>query len=166
MTHFALNRRFALAPMLVISLALALVGNPRLARAADPWDQETVAALAGSFFEAVKEIRLIVRRAPVNVRRQQRLQAEALENFRKMESSARQLKTDLEKGKGRDDTFLQLKRLDMLRNDTVILVRRAAIGADTMAKLAGAGALLKELEYYYYATDDGMDDEKDEAAAE
>jgi hypothetical protein len=171
MTSITLFKRHVVAPALLIALALGSAAAPNAARAADPWDQATVTAIAARFYEELREIRNIVRQAPVMQRRQQRLQLEADQNFRKMESSARQLKSDLEKGKGRDDTYLQLKRLEMLRNDTVVLVRQAAIGAETMAKLAGAGALLRELEFYYYTLDDHSeayagDSEGDEAGSD
>ena len=75
------SRRFFVVSLLVIAMALSSVSNPNASRAADPWDQETVTAIATLLFDNIKEIRLMARKAPVQQRSQQKVQEQALENY-------------------------------------------------------------------------------------
>lgn len=162
--HSAAQHRFVVLPLLLLSLSL--VALPGASRAAD-WDQATMIAIATAFHDTVKDLRATVRGLNKAGRpKQNRINVLALETLKKLETSARKLRDELAKGKGRDETYRLMRRIDLLRNDAAVLARYAMMAGHVQAKLAAAAGILEELEFYYVSSDASGDVSSDASGDE
>ncbi len=137
----------------VMSLVLALAVAFTAAEAgAEPakWDQKRVTAIAEKFAKAVADLRETVRKQPPTPNpRQTKLRYQALDDLRLLRQAANNLASDLKAGEGRAETYPGYKRIQLLRRDAEENGRKADIKEDTLARIAAAQDLLRQLAPYY-----------------
>jgi hypothetical protein len=131
------------------TLALLLLPTAALAELAT-WDQARVTQIAEEFAGAMKELRKEMQAAPpITDPSRQRALYVALDDIRIMTNSSTLLANKLKAGEGREETFAQWRRLDMVRRDFEENARKADIEDAIMAKILTAGELLIRLTPYY-----------------
>ena len=131
------------------TLALLLLPAAALAELAT-WDQERVTQIAEEFAGSMKALRKEMQSAPpVTDPARQRALYVALDDIRIMTNSSTLLANKLKAGEGREETFAQWRRLDMLRRDFEEDARKADIEDAIMDKILTAGELLIRLTPYY-----------------
>jgi 3-hydroxyisobutyrate dehydrogenase-like beta-hydroxyacid dehydrogenase len=131
------------------TLVLLLLPAVTLAELAE-WDQERVTQIAEEFAGSMKALRKEMQSAPpITDPARQRALYVALDDIRIMTNSATLLANKLKAGEGRQETFAQWRRLDMLRRDFEENARKADIEDAIMDKILTAGELLIRLTPYY-----------------
>ena len=130
-------------------LVLLLLPAVTLAELAE-WDQERVTQIAEEFAGSMKALRKEMQSAPpVTDPARQRAMYVALDDIRIMTNSSTLLANKLKAGEGRQETFAQWRRLDMVRRDFEENARKADIENAIMGKIITAGELLIRLTPYY-----------------
>lgn len=144
--------------LLVMVLAGAVVGGAAASQhegeaevQPKEWDQASVAELAGKLQHSFDALRADARNRPPEPLGSG--QTQSIERYqsklRSLEDECRRLKLEVEKGKGRDDTLTNFKRIDELRRDADEEARRLFLAKATIEKIKANRAELEELRLYY-----------------
>jgi hypothetical protein len=141
----------AVAALLAFGAAGAARAEDKPASTPVRWDQARITKMATDLYTAVHEAREAVRRSPMAQNIGQRTTYyELLETMRLTENTARHLKSELEKGKGADETRAVFGRISSLRADAEEQGRRALIEAPVIDALVKAGSIHNQMKPYFY----------------
>lgn len=150
-------REFRATAAVSAILALLLVGTAALAELAK-WDQARVTQIAEEFAKAMKDLRDEMKAAPsITDPARQRALYVALDDIRIMTNTSTLFANKLKAGEGREDTFAQWRRLDMLRREFEEDARKAEIEDAILARIFKAGELLIRLTPYYRSDAETID---------
>jgi hypothetical protein len=125
--------------------------QPRPAGEPVRWDQQRVTKMAQELSDAVDKAREAVRQSPMSQNIGQRTTYyELLDTMRIVENSSRHLRSELEAGKGADETRPTFERISSLRFEAEEIGRRALVEAPVIDALTRAGAIHNQMKPYYY----------------
>jgi len=131
------------------AVALLLLATAAFSQLAT-WDQERVTQIAEEFAAAMKNLRAEMQAAPrITDPARQRALSVALDDVRIITNTSTLFANKLKAGEGREETFAQWRRLDMLRRDFEENARKADIEDTIMDEVLTAGELLIRLTPYY-----------------
>jgi hypothetical protein len=115
------------------------------------WDQARVTKMSQDLYAAVHDAREAVRHSPLSQNPGQRTTYyELQETMRLVENTSRHLRSELEKGKGADETRAVFERISSLRFQAEEQGRRALVEAPVIDELVKAGAIHNQMLPYYY----------------
>ena len=140
-----------------MAAALALFGAASPLRAQQPmgepvkWDQARVTQYSVDLDARVDKAVDALRKSPMKDQPSQRtVWFDLKEDLRLIKNSTEHLKTELQKGAGRDETKATFDRIESLRHDAEEVGRRFMIEAPVMDALVSAGAVHNQMKPYYY----------------
>jgi hypothetical protein len=154
MTSIPWRQARAAAVAVFVTLAFAAASPARAQQPAGQpvrWDQERVTKMSRDLAAAVHEARETVRRSPLQHNIAQRTTYyELLETLRLAENTAEHLKTELEAGKGAEETRPIFDRVNSLRFEAEEIGRRALVEDPVIDALVKAGSIHNQMKPYYY----------------